>query len=215
MRARHRHFNAAHCGGDLLLDSRYLALNNNDAVSSWTNRANSSNNAAQATAANQPTYQTNQLNGNPAVSFDGSDDFVSWTAATVKFALAVCERTGTQTQYGALFGSTVGIRHIFGASNRWAESAFGGDAWGNSTWTSNGTSLAPYTNDSFSSTAAIVTILLTTSSTSVGQTRERTFSNRVPFARIYQLFTSQSDFGSAVTKRIRHASAYSFKISCN
>ena len=226
MRARHRHFNAAHCGGDLLLDSRYLALNNNDAVSSWTNRANASNNASQSGSTERPTYLTNQLNGNPAVSFDGSNDWVSWTGAKVRFALTVYERTGTQARYGALWGSTGGTEQLFGdssagTSNTWIDHSVANTQtstakWRDGTWTYNGSAFDQNAGGSVSQTASIVTALLTDLSTNtISRTRERDFGSRVPFARVYQLFTSQTNFANSIAKRIRHAAAFSFKISCN
>jgi hypothetical protein len=215
MRLRHRHLNAASYGGDILLDARYLDLSNNSAVSSWSNRANVNNPAAQANVSNQPTYQTNQLNGNAGVSFDGTDDFLSWSGVNVRFTLVVYERTGSQTQYGSLWGST-GIEHIFDNDNKWASGSFGGNRWSESTWTSNGSSLTPTASQSISATASIITVLLNNLTTNtISQTRERTFSTRVPFARIYQYFTSQTNFANSVAKRLRHAAAFSFKISCN
>lgn len=226
MRARHRHFNAAHCGGDLLLDSRYLALSNDDAVSSWTNRANASNNASQSSSTVRPTYKTNQLNGNPAVSFDGSNDWLTWTGAKVRFALTVYERTGSQTRYGALWGSTGGTEQLFGnssagAADTWIDDALANSQsstakWRDGTWTSNGASLNVNSGGNVSQTPSIVTVLLSDLSTNtISRTRDRDFDARVPFARVYQLFTSQTDFANSVAKRIRHAAAFSFKIACS
>lgn len=72
MRARHRHFNATTAGASLVLDARYLNASNNDSISTWTSRSGS-NDASQATAANQPTYVTGQSGGQPALRFDGND----------------------------------------------------------------------------------------------------------------------------------------------
>lgn len=50
-----------------------LALADGAAVSSWTDSSGNARHATQATGASQPTYQTNELNGEPIVRFDGTD----------------------------------------------------------------------------------------------------------------------------------------------
>ncbi len=73
MRARQRHFNPAHAGAGGVYDSRYITFANGAEVDTWTSRTGS-NSATQATSANRPLYRTNEINGNPAVEFDGSND---------------------------------------------------------------------------------------------------------------------------------------------
>jgi hypothetical protein len=51
---------------------------NGSTASQWTDLSGSGNNATQATSANQPTLQTNVINGLPALSFDGSTDFMQF-----------------------------------------------------------------------------------------------------------------------------------------
>ena len=68
MRARHRHFNYAALGASAVFDARFLALNNDDAVSTWTDRSSSANNATQ-TGSERPVFKTNQINGQPGVAF--------------------------------------------------------------------------------------------------------------------------------------------------
>ena len=46
-------------------------------VSAWADSSGNGNNTAQASAARQPTLQTDELNGLPVVRFDGSNDIVS------------------------------------------------------------------------------------------------------------------------------------------
>lgn len=76
MRARHRHFNARHAGADLVLDSRYIAQSNNTAVDSWPDRS-ANNYTIQQTSTARPTFVESQMNGNPVVRFDGSNDFLN------------------------------------------------------------------------------------------------------------------------------------------
>ncbi len=57
-------------GLQLLLDARTITgLSNADSVSAWADQSGQSNNAAQATALDQPTYRTNVFGSNPAVRF--------------------------------------------------------------------------------------------------------------------------------------------------
>ena len=51
-------------------------------VACWGDRTGGSNDLTQATAAAQPAYQTGQLNGNPILRFDGTDDSLERTLAT-------------------------------------------------------------------------------------------------------------------------------------
>ena len=62
------------------LDASSLGLSNATSVSSWTDISGNSNAANQLTPANQPTFFTNQINGLPAISFDGIDDFFDFSS---------------------------------------------------------------------------------------------------------------------------------------
>ena len=48
-----------------------------DGVGSWTDSSANSNTVAQLTSARQPTLQTEELNGNSVVRFDGTNDILS------------------------------------------------------------------------------------------------------------------------------------------
>lgn len=61
------------------LDAARLGLANNTAVSSWTDLSGNNNHAIQATGAQQPIFKTGQINGVPAVDFDGVNDFLQFT----------------------------------------------------------------------------------------------------------------------------------------
>jgi hypothetical protein len=81
MRARHRHFNQRHAGAGVVLDARYINQADNTAVSTWSDRSGNGYDAAQATPANQPTFQTAEIGGNPIVSFDGTNDNLTLAGA--------------------------------------------------------------------------------------------------------------------------------------
>lgn len=56
-------------------DANDIAQANNTAVASWTNKGGNTNSLTQGTAANRPTFLTNQVNGFPMVRFDGTNDY--------------------------------------------------------------------------------------------------------------------------------------------
>lgn len=48
-----------------------------DSVASWSDSSGNGNTASQATSARQPTLQTNELNGQSVLEFDGTNDILS------------------------------------------------------------------------------------------------------------------------------------------
>lgn len=58
-----------------------LALANGNAVTTWAASGGTLGSLAQATGANQPIYNTNQQNSLPAVTFDGTNDFLATASA--------------------------------------------------------------------------------------------------------------------------------------
>jgi hypothetical protein len=57
-----------------------LVLANAAPVTSWTDSSGNGRTLTQATAANQPAFSTAQVNGLPAVTFDGTTDFLATAA---------------------------------------------------------------------------------------------------------------------------------------
>ena len=60
------------------LDATKLGLSNNDLVSSWTDFSGKGNHAEQSNSSFRPTFKTNQLNGLPAIQFDGTNDYLEY-----------------------------------------------------------------------------------------------------------------------------------------
>lgn len=60
-------------------DASTITLNGS-AVSQWNDKSGNNRHATQATAANQPTYTLNGLNGKPVLTFDGVNDFFTMTS---------------------------------------------------------------------------------------------------------------------------------------
>jgi hypothetical protein len=75
MRARHRHFNSGALGScGLLLDSRKISLADGTSISQWDDASGNARHAVQSTADQRPKLELGELNGNPVVRFDGSND---------------------------------------------------------------------------------------------------------------------------------------------
>lgn len=100
------------------LDAAALALANGDPVASWTDASGNGRHAVQATGAAQPTYRTNQINGLPAVDFDGTGDglqvpavdLAAWDGITV-YAVARFDTLATDQvliESSANYNSNVG-----------------------------------------------------------------------------------------------------------
>lgn len=61
-------------GGTVYSDAGTTPANNGDPVQQWNDSQATANNLAQGTLGLRPIYNTAQVNGKPAVRFDGSDD---------------------------------------------------------------------------------------------------------------------------------------------
>lgn len=84
MHRRVRHFNAAQAGAKIVLDARFISgVADGAALATWSSRPVATINATQGTGSSQPTYRASQINGRPAVQFDGTGDFMSLDAAAL------------------------------------------------------------------------------------------------------------------------------------
>ena len=61
----------------LWLKADSLELNDDDAVSQWSDVSGNNRHFTQSTSANQPVYKTGVFNGKPAIRFDGGNDVLS------------------------------------------------------------------------------------------------------------------------------------------
>ena len=55
-----------------------ITKDGSDYVSVWADQSGNGNDAVQATGASQPLWVDGQLNGEPVLRFDGSNDFMSF-----------------------------------------------------------------------------------------------------------------------------------------
>lgn len=73
---RVRHFNPRDAGAAMAVDSRFgFALNDGDAVSTWEDRTNN-NNDVTGSSTTRPLWKTAIQGGQPALLFDGSNDYM-------------------------------------------------------------------------------------------------------------------------------------------
>ena len=70
-------------GLKLWLKAESLALNDGDAVGTWTDSSGNGDNASQVTTANKPTYKTNILHTYPVVRFNGTNSYMTMSSDAV------------------------------------------------------------------------------------------------------------------------------------
>lgn len=111
MHRRARHLNASAVSGALtVLDSRFISgIADGGAVGTWSSRTGS-NDVTQSTGTQQPVYETNELNGNPVVRFDGSNDVMSCSFATANTpsVVMVSKQNSASAQFRRYFDLRAG-----------------------------------------------------------------------------------------------------------
>ena len=100
----------AELGADLALwldaeDAASITLNGST-VSQWDDKSGNDRHVTQPTAASQPTYTLNGLNGKPVLTFDGGDWFSNLSLSLSQFSVSLVE---TATQNTALIYYPVGF----------------------------------------------------------------------------------------------------------
>lgn len=234
MRARHRHFNPRDAGATASFDSRYgFNLSSGDAVDTWKNRTGS-NNATQSTSSLKPSYETSGgSGGNPRILFasDSLRHSISLTVAP-NLIMAVAIRTGggdfsviaafmppSTANYNIMYATQTG-----GNFANWSVSPANSGQSLLNTWRI--------------CTAKPADTLTSSGSTTVwtnGANETTGTGNRYGgdgfdrrgigeswrgaedyFGGSLSLVTAiPADVGNPLRKRLEHAAAYSFKISCN
>jgi hypothetical protein len=224
MRARQRHFNPRFVGASLVLDSRYINQSDNTSVSSWADRSGNANNADQATAANQPSFQTAEQGGNGIVYFDGSDDQLDLTSniASVNTALFVAnERTAPSIISYLIGGNNVGFYLSYPAIN-WGLGYFDGSVSRVATYASGnirGVYGVCYLSGSkifLNSREVAYAQTNTPSAITISRIGNRTGGVSYPsLANVGSINLFTSTLSDSSRKRCEHAAAFSFKIACN
>ena len=231
MRARHRHFNARDAGAVFVVDSRYITgLSDGNAVTTWSDRSRNSNDATQATAANQPTYHTAEQGGQPLVKFDGSDD----SMATAAVVTTVTDNWTLFSVAKTISGSRVHFSN--GNDNGYAQTHRGGGInnsygglYGGVSWLAADSSLAARLDEwiimsmrresgnlRFWGNGIIGSLsALTNPSTPSGATWLGADSNGRQNCEISTAAVINVSINESLKKRLEHAAAYSFKIACS
>lgn len=70
-----------------------VSFNNGSQVTSWTDQSGNANNVTQNTNNRRPTYQSNSINFNPALDFDGANDFLQGNAGFSNTTLFMVARS--------------------------------------------------------------------------------------------------------------------------
>lgn len=229
MRARQRHFNPKGAGAIAAYDARYISgLSDGEVVSTWSSRTGS-NDATQTNNANRPLYETNELNGNPVVRFDGTNDRMTH-GATLNNCLVVCviktANNGTQQRvFGSGTTSSVAAYTFIGnrsgvasfASNTFADSMFDTYAHCIVSYDISGTSITFNKNGASSNTATFTkyTIGNEGSYALLGAGGTVTSASNFLNGDIALLCVLDFTASAPMKKRLHHHSAFSFKIACN
>jgi hypothetical protein len=91
--------------------SRITGLADGAVLPQWDDASGLNNHAAQATGSKQPLYNTGQVNGLPAVTFDGTDDYLALST------LSLFKNIGVATVYAVTqTGAIAGDKRLFAAS---------------------------------------------------------------------------------------------------
>jgi len=234
MRGRHRHFNPGGFGAAIALDARFgFSQANGSAVSTWEDRTNNNKDASQATAANQPSYTSNGLNGSPVVTFDGANtpnqDFLEVASITVNQPITVVAVWRANGLQNYLMDGTVSTGRVIiglglstGATGK-VEAYSGG---------------APTILDTVSMTgsSSITSTLFDTTNSQIWRDGVSRVSGTLGNSGITSIrlgnrytnvgngdqlngyigsFAALSSSSTAVRKRLEHSYAYAFRLACS
>lgn len=109
MHRRARHLNARDAGATMVLDARFIAGNDGDAVGTWESRTTSTYNFTQATTANKPLLKigANGMGGQHSVLFDGSNDYLTGPS----------EAVSTYSIFIAAKAGALAVKYLFSSGN--------------------------------------------------------------------------------------------------
>jgi hypothetical protein len=238
MRGRSRHLNARDAGATMVLDARFISGSDGDAIGTWASRTSSTYDMTQATAANKPLLKlgANGINGQAAVLFDGTNDYMTGANEAINTcSIFAATYSSGAASYRNLFGrgSNVGfIRDFILIAADQANQIL--------TNRSNSSSFPTATSSDFTQGNHVVygdydgtnlgcRVDLKTKATAAGvsaganQSWDLGSLNDYTSGRQYWwdsnvgsvVFFKNSVVTSSVEKRITHSLAYSFKIACS
>jgi hypothetical protein len=223
MRARHRHIKSKSVGATVCLDARYVSASNGASVQTWSDQSGNSRDATQATSASRPTFVASAAGGQPALNFNGQ---VMTFASTIPSdrpvsVIAVQWKNATNARIASLSNDA---------------NTYAAVDWSDGTIYATGRSVVAGSFGSGNLTTATIFSTVTDSLDVVfvnGSQRTRTqvaltgdaanfgtlgrtygsgnFSN----GRLAFVLAISSALTASQRKRIEHAAAFSWKISCN
>lgn len=240
MHRRARHLNPGSAGAVIAVDSRYISgLSNNDEVTTWRNIAQA-NDAAAISGLGTPNYITNQLAGQPAVRFENNNalrfsTITSFTASTIICVAKPISLLGNDNNvfyYGNDLSFTpsfnwIGIAKNFG-SNFWISGNYNNpterSVVSTTAYDTNEQIASGLTNDSGVNrifTKGVQTGTATSTAINVSASARPTLGRRgnqglgYINADVYSVSLIPSAVSASLRRRLEHAVAFSFKISCS
>jgi hypothetical protein len=234
MRARHRHFSHKAAGAVVAYDARSLTDSNGTALQTWTDRAGTYN-ATESDSTKRPLVSTgtNGINGQTALKFDGTNDDLQASSVPLNtfMTLVLCGKFTTAKpffiEHSASANANSGF-YFYGANgNSWTvnrSSAFHADR-GTTTWFGSNSGIGCFRyngsgqfrlNGAVQTSGTIDGTARTNSSATdnlniCSRNRASVFGDGLlGTLAIYDGYATDS-----MMKRLEHAAAFSFKISCN
>ena len=236
MRARHRHFSYKAAGAVVAYDARYLNNSDGTALQTWQNRASTSYDATESDSTKRPLVKTgaNGINGQTALKFDGTNDDLQAASVPLNtfITVVVCAQFTTAKpfffEHSANSNTNAGFYFYGSSGNSWQFNRSGAShgATGVSSWFGSSAAIGSLTYNGSASyrlnsgSALANTNLQGTarSNSSVTDSFNICSRNRASVfgdGLLGCLAIYDGEAADPLRKRIEHAAAYSFKISCN
>lgn len=238
MHRRARHLNARDAGATMVLDARFISGSDGDAIGTWASRTSSTYDMTQATAAYKPLLKlgANGINGQAAVLFDGTNDFMTGANESIStcscFAVAYSSNAGS---YRTIFGRGASAsynRDFVIITNTGANQIISNRSDGTNFPTAQSSDFTTGNHvvyGDYDGTNLGIRVDLKTKTTTAGVSAASTTAwdvgslNDGTSGRQYWwdsnigsiVFFKNSVTTASVEKRITHAMAFSFKIACS
>lgn len=217
----------------MAFDSRYgFSQSDNTAVSTWSGRSGTTISATQSSASNQPTYQTNEIGGQPVISFDGANDTLIHTAnnnancvwmvvakiRSLQSSFKGFAAAGPNNSDGTMILSRT---NLSGGSGPWGTYVSGSFGVGSNTIPTNNVAYIFSMVDNGGSGGSFF-LNGASDGSYVGNARGQSTKHiggnltdgQITASDIGNV-TLMPDITTPLRKRLEHSAAYSFKIACN
>lgn len=219
MHRRARHVNPAHAGAFLALDSRFISgLSDGDPVATWPDRTSNGNDAIQATADYQPTFQAGEQGGCPVVRFPGTSEMDVTLSLTQFTAVMVTRRLGacSGTYHNFWYLPAAPYKQVYALSDKFR-------FYDNATFSSNldflneaqiisviESSVVTIYQNGINGYSSACTPVEATGTFKIGAATSAKLNGDIATLIMYP-----SALSAPLRRRLEHAAAYSFKIACS